>query len=201
MKVLKESIGDSPMITVSRVPMEGTNIIQNGPYNASNIYRQMLIAGKMVKTPFVAIAEDDALYPKEHFEYRPHKYEFAYDMSRWAILTWGEPTYFWRNRLSNLTMIAPRELMIKCLEERFAKYPNGTPEWATGELGKERIERRLGLPSYRMVQYYSKIPIVNFNHVNSIDPREQTQKKALANLRAFDIPRWGRAEDIIKKFC
>lgn len=200
MKTLKEAIEDSPLITVSREPMEGVNLIQTGEINASNIYRQMLRAAKIAATPFVAIAEDDSLYPKEHFAFRPKKNEFAYNMSRWATLMWGKPMYFWRNRISNLTLIAPRELLIKCLEERFAKYPNGTPEYATGELGKERVERRLGLPHYNFVQFYTIDPIVNFNHEFSIDPYEKKRVKRPSNLRAFDIPKWGRVDQLIKNF-
>ena len=35
--------------------------------------------------------------------------------------------------------------IIEALEERFAKYPESIPEKLVGELGRERIERNLGV--------------------------------------------------------
>lgn len=201
---LLEAIKGFYLITVSAKPlpdMPGVNILQEEPFNASNIYKQMLRAAKLATTPFVAVVEDDSLYPREHFtSFRPKSDEFAYNMTRWAMFTWGEPTYFWRNRLSNLTLVAPRELLIKCLEERFAKYPDGTPEGRTGEVGKHRIEKMLGLPHYKYVQFWTTEPVINLNHIHAIDPREQKKVKRMGYLRAFDIPIWGKAKDIAKKF-
>lgn len=202
-KLLEASEG-APIITVSvkEMPdMPGINIIQQEPFNASNIYRQMLRAAKLATTPFVAVAEDDTLYPKEHFvSFRPEEDEFAYNMSKWGLFTWGVPTYFWRNRITNHTLIAPRELLIKCLEERFEKYPDGTPDDRTGEVGKLRTERLLRLPHYKHVEFMTTEPVVALNHVYAIDPREVSMVKRMGLLRAFDIPKWGKAEDIVKKF-
>ena len=122
-RVLVDAIGDYPLISISRKPLDfGQNILDNGERGYSNIYRQMLRAAKVATTPFIATAEDDTLYPKEHYNfYRPEKDTFAYNNSRWALFTWGVPTYSWRNRKSNCSLIAPRELTIEALEERFEK--------------------------------------------------------------------------------
>jgi len=203
-KCLFEAIGDTPIITVSTKPMPdmpGINLIQTEEICSSNIYRQILRAAKITTTPYLAIVEDDSLYHRDHFTwFRPQSDEFAYNLCRWAVFTWGIPTYFWRERISNLTMIAPTEFTVKRLEERFEKYPNGTPENCTGELGKERIEKKLGLTVNKHVYFYTNIPVVNLNHVYSIDPREVNKKKAMSAVRAFDIPYWGRAEDLVKNF-
>ena len=203
-KVLLDAIKGYFLITVSREPMPempGINMIQTEPISSSNIYWQMLKAAKVATTPYIAIAEDDSLYPREHFRcFRPKEDEFAYNMCRWGLFTWGPPTYFYRDRLSNLTMIAPRELTIKALEERFAKYPDGTPEHRTGELGKDITERVLGLTRNKHVKFHSTIPIVNFNHSYSLDPLEINQKKRMAFIRCFDIPHWGKAEALVEYF-
>lgn len=193
-KVLLEAIGDAPIITMSMKPLDwGINVLQDGEPSVSNIYRQMLRASNIADTDYVAIAEDDTLYPKEHFKFRPPLDKFAYNMSRWGILSWMEhPAYYYRHRESNSTLIAPRKLLIECL----GQYPDG----AFGEVGKERVMKKLGL-DYKAIRFYSQIPVVNFAHKNAIDELEQREKKSETKaLRAYDIPHWGRAEELVKKF-
>lgn len=194
-KILLEAVGDSPIITISREPVDlGINLIQKQEPSVINIYKQILRGAKKAATPYIAIAEDDCLYPKEHFMYRPPMDTFAYDGTRWGLFTWGTPTYYYKNRISNAAMIAPRELVIKSLEERFKKYPTAE---RIGELGKEKgttINRR------NMFMYYSTVAMLFLSHVNAIDHLEQTRRKRMGMVRAFDIPRWGKAKDIVKHF-
>lgn len=203
-KVLLEAVGDYPIITVSSklMPdMPGENIIQDKPICASNVYFQMLRAAKLAKTPYIAIAEDDSLYPYKHFHsFRPPMDKFAYNMNRWAVLTWGKPTFFWKSRLSNLVLIAPREYAIEALEERFKKYPNGMPEDCCGELGRYGIERKLKLTQRGATSFETKIPVINLNHIYSIDPYEQKKVKKMWPTQCFDLPHWGSAENVVSKF-
>jgi len=202
-RILLEAVGDYDLITVSRKPVEGMglNLLQRESISASNIYFQMLRAAKIAKTKYVAVAEDDALYPAQHFScFRPKDNEVAYNMCRWGIMTWREPMYFWSNRISNLTLIAPRKYLIKALEERFEKYPEGTPPHKTGEVGKERYETALGLTSNKVVQFWSTIPVINFNHIYAIDPYEQRKRKKPAPLRSYNIYFWGEARQLVKNF-
>lgn len=201
-QVLLEAVGTAPVITISREPLDwGLNLIQEGEVSASNVYRQLLRGAKVATTPYIAVAEDDALYPKEHFtKFRPKNDEFAYNFSRWGLLSWGEPTYFWCDRISNLTLIAPTKLVIEALEERFAKYPDGTPEGQTGELGRYKRQKDLGTTQYKAVAFYTTVPIVNFSHPDSLCPHEQKMKKRRGFVRAYDIPYWGHARDLQKKF-
>ncbi len=203
-KVLLEAIGNFPLITVSKKPMPdmpGLNILQTEPESSSNIYYQMLKAVKLATTPYVAIAEDDVLYCREHFiSFRPPMDTFAYNMTRWSLFTFDEPTYSYRQRIGNFSLIAPRELMIEALEERFAKYPNGTPDDRTGELGKARIEKALKLTPRKMVEFWTTIPIVQFSHDFGTEKIQQTHRKRRGMLRAWDIPKWGRSDELVKKF-
>lgn len=203
-RVLLKAARGYDIITVSRLPMPdmpGLNIIQQESVSASNIYWQMLRAAKLATTKYVAVAEDDSLYHPEHFRrFRPGEHTFAYNMTRWSLFTWGEPTYHWKDRISNLTLICSRTVLIKALEERFNKYPEGTPHDKTGELGKWKTERQLGLPHYDMVKFQTTVPVVNLNHTESIDLRENRKVKRMGKLRSYDIPYWRKAEDIIKHF-
>jgi len=191
--VLLDASHGAEVITVSREPMDwGLNIIQDGEISASNIYRQMLRAAKLAKTEYVAIAEDDTLYTKEHFKLRPKG--FGYNMSRWGILSWKrDPVYFYRHRESNSALIAPRKMLIECLEE----YPEG----AFGEVGKEKTVRQYGLKEYKVERFHTKNPIVNFHHKNAIDKMEQLEKKSeRKSLIAYEIPCWGKAKELLKYF-
>lgn len=200
---LLEAVGDYPIITMSRIPtdMPGINMIQDGEICADNVYRQILRACKVATTKYIAIAEDDSLYPYDHFHsFRPDEKTFAYNQSRWSLYEWRKPMYSWRDRISNLTLIAPRELAIKCLEERFAKYPDPLPDHLVGEMGKPRTEEKLGLPHYNTRMWNSDIAVLNINHKYSMDDRELRQVKKPGSLRAYDIPHWGHAKDIMKHF-
>jgi len=178
----------------------GINVLQDGSYGASNIYRQFLRGAKLATTDFIGVAEDDALYPKEHFEYRPPIDTFAYNMNRFNLFAWGRPTYSWKNRMGNFALIASRNLVIEALEERFAKYPSGTPNGTTGELGRANVEDKLGLTHHKSSQFSTDISIIHIDHEYSIDRISRDHRKRMGILRAYDIPHWGRAEDIIKKF-
>lgn len=162
------------------------------------IYRRMLEGAKQVTTPYVAVIEDDVLYPPAHFWFRPEMDTFAYNQNRWLLFTWGVPTYNWRNRKSNCTLIAPRELLIEALEERFSKHPN---KWSwVGELGRHNVEKKLGVTLRKSVEWHSKMSVIQINHDEATEDRQHRHRKELGPMRAYDFPYWGRAEELIKKF-
>lgn len=200
--VLMEAIGNYPLISISRQPMNfGKNLLDTDKQSYENIYRQMLRGAKEATTDYIAIAEDDVLYPKEHFSFfRPPLDTFAYNQNRFALFTWGEPIYNWRNRKSNCTLIAPRKLMIEALEERFAKYPNGMPPEYVGELGRERVDKWLGVTIRKSVEVYSSISVIQFNHDEATEDRQKRHRKSLGPIKAYDMPHWGRAEDLVSKY-
>lgn len=202
---LLKAIKGHYLITVSRKPMPdmpGKNILQDEKICASNVYRQMLRAAKLVETPYLAVVEDDSLYPPDHFnEFRPGENTFGYNMHRWSMYEWHKrPMYSWRDRISNLTLIAPTLLTIKALEERFLKFPDGLPDHQTGELGKNRINTKLGLSEFPVKMWNSTNAVINVNHQYSMDDMEIRKVKRPGPLRAYDIPYWGKAEDILKHF-
>ncbi len=198
---LFEAAGLAPIITMSMEPLDwGTNILQGTEYGISNIYFQMLRGAKAATTKYIAIAEDDVLYPKEHFEYRPPQGVFAYNKNRFNVFTWGRPTFFWKDRMGNSTFVAERLPTIEALEERFNKYPNGTPERYTGEIGRANIEGKLGLTRRNAIWFETELSVVKIDHEFGIDRLARTHRKGMGPLKSFDIPHWGKAEDLVKKF-
>jgi hypothetical protein len=200
-QTLLKAVGDSPIITMSMKPLDwGLNILQDRPKSLSNIYWQMLRGAKLADTEFIGIAEDDTLYNAEHFCPRPASNEFAYNMCHWSLFTWGEPTYHWRHRHGNYSLIAPRVLMIEALEERFEMYPNGTPDDRTGELGRFRVEKYLKLTPRKLKEFWTTVSIVNFQHDYSMEDYQRRHVKRRAALRAYEIPYWGRADKLVENF-
>ncbi len=198
---LLEAAGGVPIITISREPLDwGINILQTEPYGTSNIYFQLLKGAKAAATKFIAVAEDDVLYPKEHFEFRPPEDTFAYNKNRFNLFTWDKPTYSWRERMGNFALIAPRKLAIEALEERFDKYPNGKEAAIIGEMGRSIIENKFGLKRRKALWFSTSISIIKIDHEYGSERLASTHRKKLSILRAYDIPYWGKAEDIIKQF-
>lgn len=198
-KILLKAADGLPIISVSQKPLDfGTNIcVGTENYSGVQIYRQLLIGAKAANTKYLATAEDDILYSREHFRtYSPKDNEFAYDFSRWALYTWVvPPTYSLKRRRVLSTMIAPRNLLIETLEERFDKYPSGGPVYS--EPGK--YEAAYGLTPRKSVEFWSHCPSIVFTHEQSFGFEVQGKKKALGELRAYDIPFWGKASDILTK--
>lgn len=200
-KVTSAALGDTRVISITRESSDwGINIIQEGEASVSNVYKQMLRGAKLATTPYVAIIEDDTLYIKEHLEYRPNLNTFAYNTNRAGLFTWGDPTYFWKMRMVNSGLIAPREQLIKALEERFKKYPAGVSNGLSGEVGRANIESKLGVNIQKSVKFETTVAIVSLGHDFSICPRQRSHRKRMGKVRAFDIPHWGKASEIVKHF-
>ena len=203
---LLKSIDNLPLISVSKKPLDfGQNILDDMPYRSvTNIYLQLLNAAKKAQTPYLAFCEDDSLYPPAHFfSFRPKMDEFAYNLTRWNIFTWSNPPFYsikFRKILASL--IAPRELFIKALEERFEKYPDITkiPEKWMGEPGRNDYESQLGVSLNKSVDFYTYDPLVVFSHPDSLGYIVQGSKKKANAIRALEIPYWGRASDVITKY-
>jgi len=196
---LLDAIGDTPIISVSRKPLDlGMNMLDTDKKCYFNIYMQMLKAALLVETPYVAMAEDDVLYSKEHFvEFRPKETEVSYNKSRWSLFSW-DPVYCLRQRISNCSLIAPTKLLIEALTERRAANPDGAPDNISGEIGRPRIDRALHATPRNKTEWFSTTPVIQLNHQNGTDDFAKRKWKKHGQLKAYNIPYWGKAKDIVK---
>jgi hypothetical protein len=195
-KILLEAAGDIPIISVSHKPIDFGENICVGEIGSSikNVFKQILIGAKAAKTEYIATVEDDTIYNSSHFEYRcPDK--FAFNMHKWSIFTWSD-RYSYKPRHVNLAMIAPRQLLIDALEERFAKLDTKDKYW--GELG--RHENHLGVTIQPTIEFVSKAPILTFNHPEGLGYIAQNTRKRQGILQAYDIPVWGKVADVMKLY-
>ncbi len=192
----------SPIISVSKVPMDfGQNIVSHTPRSYLSIYEQALQGAKVATTKYIALCEDDVLYSPVHFNHRPTPGKFAYNAAVWMLFTWGEPIFSHKSvgRRTLCNLICERELFIEAMEERFRKYPNGNvPLHLWSEPGK--YEAQLGVTPRETEIFYSEIPNVVFSHEQALAFENLGKRKALGEMRAFDIPYWQTAGEVIEVY-
>lgn len=202
-KTLLKAVEANKLITISREPLDfgDSNLVQTETRSRSNVYRQLLRGAKHAKTEFIAVAEDDVLYPKEHFDFRPPKETFFYNNCHWSLFTWNQPVYHWTDRMGNYSLIAKRDLVVGTLEKVFRKFPNGIPEQKTGELGRAHTQLAQGIKQKNAHKFFTTVPLVVFHHDRGFDELAKRKRKRMGLLRAYDIPRWGKAVDLVKKWA
>jgi hypothetical protein len=202
-KALLDAAGDIPIISISHKPMElGTNIcVGDIGQSDFNIYRQVLIGAKAATTKYVAMAEDDTLYHKSHFAYRPSDDAFAYNMNKWSLFTWSIPPIFSnRGRRTLNAMICNRELLIEALEERFAKYPVES-EFANKFFAEpSRYESFLKVKIQKSETFSSEIPIIMFSHPKALNYIKQGVRKKLGIDQSYSLPFWGDAKAVAELY-
>ena len=184
------------IVSVSHKPMDfGKNITVEGfEYCIYNIYRQILIGTREIKTKYVACVEDDALYNTEHFSFRPPEDTFVYNINRWQV----NPTlFFYRERINMSMCIAPTELMLKTLELRFEKYPDPLPKEKTkGFVEPGKGEHIIGLPIVKLQTFKTKDPTLTFNHRPSLGGVRKLMNR---DILQPELPAWGSANALWKK--
>lgn len=155
----------------------------------TNYYRQLLAAARERDTPYIAFAEDDTLYPDEHFNFRPSNLStFAYNFTRWNIHTWDDPPFFsLRQRRILATLIAPREAFIEVMEKRM-QNPN---ESQMVEPGRRKGE------AYETFNSYN--PIVVFTHPDAFGYMGGDKKAG--KIRALSLPYWGTAKGVYELYA
>lgn len=204
-KQLNKVAGDYPIISVSQRPVAfGNRMICVGEIGRShlNIYRQLLAGAKEAKTPFIATAEDDILYSHSHFRtHRPPPNRFAYDLNRWGINTWVQPpTFGYRARPVVNQLIAPTELLIEAMEERFAKFSDvpddQVPISFWGDPG--RYEKQLGVTVREIECFAAPEPSIVFSHEEAFGYLNHGKRKSVGEFPRTELPGWGTAEKIME---
>ena len=216
-KQLLKAADGLPIISVSHKPIDLGKNICIGDIGRShlNIYRQILIGAKEATTEYVAMAEDDILYSYDHFHCEKYVKDefirpdlFLYDMNKVSLFTWTKPPMFSfrTNRKVVNQLIAPRQMLIDSLEERFArldellkKVPEEKVVKYWGDPG--RYEDLLGVTVRESYEFYSWTPSVVFTHENAYGYQfNHGKRKKIGDIRIIELADWGRAEDILKLY-
>lgn len=193
-KALLETVGDSPLISVSHKPMPGfgQNICVGEKFPCDyNAHKQLLIGLQEAKTPFAASAEADCLFPPGYFKYVPVLDNFVYRYPNvWILnkyLNRHGSALFYRKLFSECAQIAVREFWIKAIENALA----GGPEWA-----EEPFHSKLIFRYYEFMERPAKIAVVNFKTGDGLRNKTGTIR---GQLPKNELPYWGKAVDLRKR--
>jgi len=195
---LKEAVGDTPIISVSWKPMDlGENILYKAETpSVWHIYKQILVGAERATTKYVACAEDDTIYTKEHFAFRPPEDTFAYNEGHIELR--GDNKFIYRGKRNMSTCIVSRDLMVETLRKRFEKFPIPLkPEETRGFAEPGRYEHRLGLPFVKIMGFSTNPPPVVFWHRPSMGGIRALKS---ADIVTPDHPYWGNAKEMFDKY-
>lgn len=168
---LRIAAGHYPIVDIIDTPEQSS---------ITNYYTRLLETVKQLDTPYVAFAEDDVLYPDEHFNFRPPLDTFAYNFTRWNLNVADNPPYFsLRQRKILATLIAPRQQFIEVMEQRLK-----LPESKMVEPGRR--------PGEKVEIFNTYNPVIVFQHPTSF---AGTNKRA-SRIRALELPYFGTANKI-----
>jgi hypothetical protein len=194
-KTLLEAIGDRPLIIVSKEPMDWGRdntqyLLQDEPgvtegERIHNIYVQLRRAVELADTTYVATVDDDCLYPAEHFDsFRPPLDKFSYNYCRWSINEWLRENLFYYHspHPDNPMFIGPRQKLLDCMKN---------VDYFDGNTTKFMLD---------CVSFYTIDPILCFHHTNGLSGDKIKRWKRPWVVRAYSLPKWGMAEDIIKEW-
>lgn len=197
-----------PIITVSQEPLAfGDHNIVVGNIGRShlNIYRQLLVGAKAAlertKTRWIAVVEDDGLYNAGHFRtHRPALHKFGYNVNRWSFFTWSKPPCFsYKERMVVNQLIAPTELLVEAMEERFAKFKDipdsEIPISYWGDPG--RLERSLKVTIRDRQPFASPEPNVILSHEAAYGYESRGKRKGLGEAPRKELYPWGSASDVL----
>lgn len=150
----------------------------------TNYYRTLLEVACDIDTPYIAFAEDDTLYPDEHFNQRPSNLQtFAYNFTRWNLYTWSDPPFYsLRERKILATLIAPRKAFIEVMSKRL-ENPDESQMVEPGRRAGELSEA-----------FHTYNPVVVFTHPDAFG--YMGGDKRAHKIRALSLPYWGEADKI-----
>src|SRR3990167_3540221 len=201
--------GRYPIVCVSHAPMAfGDERIVIGQVERSiwRVYKNVLTGALVATTPFIAMAEDDSLYARAHFDHRPQPGVFSYNLNRFVLtrrLSYDgkrrEALYYWRRRTQQAMLVCSRDLLVETLTERFAKYPEPVPHDVAKKTGwgePGRYEKNLGLTRRTREYFETLAPCITVNHSLGLMGRRRVNPD---DLICDDLPPWGNADALWRR--
>jgi len=192
-ETLLEAIDGLPLISVSQKPLDfGENIcVGDVGSSAQNVLRQIQIGAMAAKTKFIATAEADCLYPREHFLFRPPTDDQVYcARPMWCIMARKFMACIYTpKRLGCLgAAMMHRENAIRGFEA-ILKHLG---KWGDADEGDERLPAIMPL---RRGYFTNPFPIVTFKTNEGLHqgvPKYSGQRR--------DLEFWGPAGELKERY-
>lgn len=191
-EIILKNKGDLPLISVSQKPIDfGENIVV-GNHGASgfNMFRQVQIGLRKVKTKFVISAEADCFYPPEYFQFVPPKEDVPYRNNNTYLLPQYRSFFFKKNEGGTWAQIVSRDFYLDRLNHLF----KGAPSWSIKEKNfpKERIRKN---DIFEHIEYFtSKNPCISVKSRKGMRHYSHSDRTSIREL-----PYWGKGVDFRKK--
>lgn len=193
---LLKQCGNLPIISVSQKPISlGKNIcVGDVGFAAYNEWRQIQIGAQLTKTPYIAFAESDFLYPREYFNFVPPKKGlYRYDNIR---IVWKDARIagsYRKKVYSEGAQIADRDLVIGVCE----RYFHGKPMW----IKKNDTNAVYGEIEDIPFEFFSgKIACVSFKIEYGLDKYTGVLNARGQGNYKNTLPYWGHVDDLRAKY-
>ncbi len=209
-KTLIKAAEGKKIIAVSQKPIEFGDVnICVGDIGRSHLslFKQILAGVEAVKTKYVALAEHDCLYVKEHFNWTPPKEDkFFYNVNHFFVdYKTGMYSYHRRKVLS--MMVAHIDLTLRAAKDKVTmlesgalirKGQPGACEFGVCDNRKAFIAYIASLKdfgkeigSYRAEAFRTQIPCLDIRHGNNFSGNRR------ARDRRYELPYWGKFKGVL----
>lgn len=192
---LLEVSGDLPIISISQKPMDLGKNICVGEVGASgfNMFRQVLIGCKEVKTKFVISAEADCLYPPDYFKFKPKKNNICYRNSNTYLLGLRRDHFFKKPEGGTWSQVIGTDFYIQRLEYLF----EGAPKWSLDEKNfpKERGKGEDIFTPDQVERFETKYPCISIKSGKGMRHYSHSERVPI-----YQLPYWGDSKEFRKKY-
>jgi hypothetical protein len=196
-RLVKENISKVsnglPIVSVSQKPIDFGKNICVGEVGASgfNMFRQVQIGLKKIKTKYVVSCEADCLYPPDYFTYEPKEENVCYRNNNLFVMGQWRKYFYFKKEGATHSQIVGRDFYLDTLNTLFEE----APEWSLTEFNfpKERWKKE---DIFDKVEYFTTIsPVVQIKSDKSMRHYTHSDRTPIYNL-----PYWGNGKDFRKKY-
>lgn len=181
--------GDLPIISVSHKPINFGKNICVGDVGTSgfNMFRQVQMACREAKTPFVISAEADCLYPPDYFQFIPERLDIPYRDSNLYVMPDQRSFFFHKKGGATHAQIVGREFYLKTLDKLF----EGAPTWSIEEKNfpKERLKKEDVFD--QILHWESKNPVFQIKTHKGMRYYTHSDRTPIPSL-----PYWGSGDKV-----
>jgi SAM-dependent methyltransferase len=213
---LVEAADGKPIVSVSQKPLSfGENIcVGNIGRSHHSLFSQALAGAEAAETRYMALAEHDCLYTREHFSWVPPRDDlFYYNINHWFV-QWnnkleGQYSFFRRKPLSML--VCNRELFIEAVKEKLLMLKFGA-KIRKGQVGAcepgvcDNRQSFVNLQAamraagddvgkgdpYRAAPFKTRLPNIDIRYGGNFSGARRTKKTT------YSIPYWGSFHKVMK---